>query len=134
MLTGQGPPPGWEQQHVRAYASMHPWEDWGETWAHYMRMIDALDTALSFGVDTRNLDMEIDPFSHDALFRASDPGAKRFLTFVNAWIVLSAVMNELSRSMGQPDLCPFALPRPAVAKLHFIHLVIAEPAKAAQSA
>lgn len=130
----QGPPPGWEQQYVSAYASVHPWEDWAETWAHYMHMIDTLDTAISFGVDTRNLDMEIDPFGTDVLFRPQDPGAARFLSFLNAWIALSAVLNELSRSMGQPDLYPFALPRPAVAKLHFIHFAVTQPAKAARIA
>jgi hypothetical protein len=127
----QGPPVGWEQRFVSAYAATHPWEDWAETWAHYLHMVDTLDTALSFGLDVRRLDMEIDPFSRDALFRPNDPGAKRFLAFLNAWISLSAVMNELARSMGQPDLYPFALPRPAVAKLHFIHLVVASPGPAA---
>ena len=122
-----GPLPGWEQAHVSAYASVHPWEDWAETWAHYLHIVDTLDTALSFGLDTRRLEMEIDPFGRDVLFRPNDPGAKRFLSFLNAWIALSAVLNELSRSMGQPDLYPFALPRPAVAKLHFIHLVIGAP-------
>ena len=121
----QGPPPGWEQQHVSAYASVHPWEDWAETWAHYLHMVDTLDTALSFGLDTRRLDLEIEPFSRNSLFRPNDPGAKQFLSFLNSWIELSAVMNEIARSMGQHDLYPFALPRPAVAKLHFIHLVVA---------
>jgi hypothetical protein len=87
-------------------------------------MVDTLDTALSFGLDTRRLEMEIDPFDRDALFRPNDGGAKRFLKFLNSWIELSSVLNELSRSMGQLDLYPFALPRPAVAKLHFIHLVV----------
>jgi hypothetical protein len=122
----QGPQPGWAQQYVSAYASVHPWEDWAETWAHYLHMLDVLDTSLSFGLDIRNLEMEIEPFSRDALFRPNDPGAPRFLSFLNAWIELSAVLNELSRSMGQPDLYPFALPRPAVAKLHFVHLVIGQ--------
>ncbi|MBV9768149.1 MAG: putative zinc-binding metallopeptidase [Bryobacterales bacterium] len=124
----QGAPLGWEQQFVSAYASVHPWEDWAETWAHYMHMVDVLDTALSFGLDIRNLEMEIEPFSREALFLPDDPGAHRFLSFLNAWIELSAVLNELSRSMGQPDLYPFVLPRPAVAKLHLIHLVIAPAA------
>jgi hypothetical protein len=127
----EGPMPGWEQQHVSAYASVHPWEDWAETWAHYLHMIDTLDTALSFGLDTRRLEMEIDPFGRDVLFRPNDPGAKGFLSFLNAWIALSAVLNELSGSMGQPDLYPFVLPRPAVAKLHFIHLVVAQSPRAA---
>jgi hypothetical protein len=120
----QGPAPGWQQNYVSAYASVHPWEDWAETWAHYLHMIDTLDTAFSFGLDARDLEMEIEPFSRDALFRPNDPGARQFLAFLNGWIELSAVLNELSRSMGQPDLYPFALPCPAVAKLHFIHIVI----------
>jgi hypothetical protein len=123
----QGPLPGWEQQYVSAYASVHPWEDWAETWAHYLHIVDVLDTALSFGLDFRKLEMEIEPFNREALFRPNEAGAKRFLAVLNAWIELTAVLNELSRSMGQPDLYPFALPHPAVAKLHFIHLVIAPP-------
>ena len=123
----QGPLPGWEQQYVSAYASVHPWEDWAETWAHYLHIVDVLDTALSFGLDIRKLEMEIEPFGRQALFRPNEPGGERFLAVLNAWIELTAVLNELSRSMGQPDLYPFALPHPAVAKLHFIHLVIAPP-------
>jgi len=124
----EGPVPGWNQQHVSAYASAHPWEDWAETWAHYLHMVDTLDTALSFGLDIRKLEMEIDQFDRAALYRPNDPGAKRFLSFLNSWIELSAVLNELSRAMGQPDLYPFALPRPAVAKLHFIHLLVTQRA------
>jgi hypothetical protein len=121
-----GPVPGWNQQYVSAYASVHAWEDWAETWAHYLHMVDTLDTALGFGLNVRKLELEIDPFGRDALFRPNDPGAKRFLSFLNSWIELTAVLNELSRAMGQPDLYPFALPRPAVAKLHFIHLVVTQ--------
>jgi hypothetical protein len=121
----QGPPAGWEQQHLSAYASVHPWEDWAESWAHYLHMVDTLDTALSFGLDTRRLNLEIEPFGRDSLFRPNDGSARQFLSFLNSWIALSAVMNELARSMGQHDLYPFALPKPAVAKLHFIHLVVA---------
>jgi hypothetical protein len=122
----QGPPPGWQQQYVTAYASVHPWEGWAETWAHYLHMIDTLDTAFSFGLDARKLDLEIEPFSRDALFKPNHPSAKRFLAFLNGWIELTAVLNELSRSMGQQDLYPFALPLPAVAKLHFVHLLIGQ--------
>lgn len=121
----QEPAPGWDQQYVSAYASVHPWEDWAETWAHYLHMVDTLDTALSFGLDTRRLNLEIEPFSRDSLYRPNDPSAKQFLSFLNSWIALSAVANELARSMGQHDLYPFALPRPAVTKLHFVHLVVA---------
>ena len=120
----QGPMPGWAQQYVSAYASVIRWRIWRKP-GHYLHIVDVLDTALSFGLDIRKLEMEIEPSGREALFRPHDPGAKRFLAVLNAWIELTAVLNELSRSMGQADLDPFVLPRPAVAKLHFIHLVIA---------
>jgi hypothetical protein len=126
----QGPPPNWALRYVSAYASAHPLEDWAETWAHYLHMADTLDTALSFGLDIGHLDMEIEPFARDALFLPDEPGAARFLSFLNAWTELTALLNELSHSMGQPDFYPFALPLAAVAKLHFIHIAVAPFASA----
>ena len=32
---------------------MHPWEDWAETWAHYLHMVDTLETARAFGLSIR---------------------------------------------------------------------------------
>src|SRR6202007_2376583 len=46
----QGPPPNWQETHVSAYATMHPWEDWAETFAHYLHLRDALQTASAFGI------------------------------------------------------------------------------------
>lgn len=47
----EGAPADWPMRYISAYASSHPWEDWAETWAHYMHLIDGLDTAVSFGVN-----------------------------------------------------------------------------------
>ena len=41
----QGPPADWDLHFISTYASCHPWEDWAETWAHYLHMMDTLDTA-----------------------------------------------------------------------------------------
>jgi hypothetical protein len=120
----QGPPPDWPQRFVSAYASSHPWEDWAETWAHYLHMVDTVDTALSFGIDADQVEVEAEPWSPEALWRPDDPQAESFLGFLNAWVELTAVLNEMSRSMGQHDFYPFVLPRPAVAKLQFIHAVV----------
>lgn len=119
-----GPRPDWADHFVSAYASIHPWEDWAETWAHYMHMIDALGTATSFGLEPATMAMPFDPFGRDALYATPHPDGPRFLSFLNSWLKLTAVMNELCRSMGQPDFYPFALPREAVTKLHLIHLVV----------
>jgi len=120
----QGAPADWPQRFVSAYASSHPWEDWAETWAHYLHMVDTVDTALSFGIDADEVELDAEPYGLNALWRPDDPGAEAFLGFLNAWVELTAVLNEMSRSMDQPDFYPFVLPRPAVAKLQLIHTIV----------
>ncbi len=122
----QGPEPGWASRYISSYASIHPWEDWAETWAHYMHMGDTLGTALSFGIKPDSIAMPFDCFGPQALCDTERADSERFLSFLNSWLKLTAVMNELCRSMGQPDFYPFALPGAAVTKLHFVHLVVCE--------
>lgn len=129
-----GPAPDWAQRCVSAYASVHPWEDWAETWAHYLHMVDTVDTALSFGIDGEDVDLSAEPFGKDDLWDAKAQGAAEFLSFLNAWVELTAVLNELSRAMGQHDFYPFVLPRPAVAKLQFIHVLVNAAGRDADSA
>lgn len=117
-----GPPPDWAQWHVSAYASCHPWEDWAETWAHYLHMVDALDTGLSFGLDADDVEVDVQPFEPAVLTRP-DPA---FLRLVNAWVELTALLNELSRSMGEPDFYPFVLSQTVVRKLHLVHRVVTQ--------
>jgi len=121
-----GPPADWAVRFVTSYASSHPWEDWAETWAHYLHMADTADTAMSFGVDAQNVELASDLFEPADLWQPDHPGAMKFLDFLNGWVRLTNVLNELSRSMGQPDYYPFVLPRAAVGKLQFIHQVITE--------
>jgi hypothetical protein len=118
-----GPRRDWPALFVSGYASIHPWEDWAETWAHYMHMLDTLSTALSFGLSAQSVEMPFIPFTSDALWT---PGVDKeaFLALLNSWLKLTAVLNELCRSMGQPDFYPFTLPAASVRKLHFIHSVI----------
>ncbi|WP_240635864.1 zinc-binding metallopeptidase family protein [Caldimonas tepidiphila] len=121
-----GPRPDWPQRHVSAYASSHPWEDWAESWAHYLHMVDTLGTAASFGVSSADVELQCEPFVETALSLPDDPQGPAFLAFINDWVGLSAVLNELARSMGQPDLYPFVLSVDAVRKLHFVHRVVAD--------
>jgi hypothetical protein len=121
-----GPPPDWALRYVTSYASTHPWEDWAETWAHYLHMADTADTALSFGIDAANVELTSDLFEPADLWQPEHPDATKFLDFLNGWVRLTNVLNELSRSMGQPDFYPFVLPRAAVGKLQFIHQVVTQ--------
>ena len=122
----EGPPADWALRHVSTYAASHPWEDWAETWAHYLHMHDTLDTALSFGLGAEDVEIDFEPFSRDVLWQPDVDGATEFLDFINAWVELTGVLNEMSRSMGVHDFYPFVLNRAVVAKLHFIHCVVRE--------
>lgn len=122
----QGPPADWALAHISAYATMHPWEDWAETWAHYMHVVDSLGTALGYGVNLERDDGRVRPYGREALYAPDDPYADRFLQLLNAWLRMTVLLNELARSMGEPDFYPFVMSAPVVAKLQFIQIVVAE--------
>ena len=111
--------------YARAYAAAHPWEDWSESWAHHLHLRSALETVTSCRLNTARVDLRIDPFTRDVLYRQEPVEAgDAFLAWINAWVVLTAVLNEVARSMGQPDAYPFVLNGPVVTKLHFVHCAI----------
>lgn len=120
----QGPPQDWPLHFVSAYASMHPWEDWAECWAHYLHMRDGINTALSLGLSLDRSDLEMTPFTRDDLYQPDHPEAERFLAFLNHWTRLTTMLNEMSRSMGVTDFYPFILPREVVSKIYFIHQLV----------
>lgn len=120
----EGPPTDWPARHVSAYASSHPWEDWAETWAHYLHMTDALDTAEASGMEPRAAGLNfgaIWPFKRYDLYREESLEA-----MIERWVPLTIAMNSLSRSMGHNDFYPFVIPGAASAKLGFVHRVIRE--------
>src|SRR6185295_3152587 len=107
------------------YASMHAWEDWAETWAHYLHMVDTLETARSFGLALRPRPASEDaPAQPPVAVRRLDPHS--FDDLVRGWLPLTIAMNSLNRSMGLPDPYPFVLGEPALEKLRFVHTVIEE--------
>lgn len=122
----QGPPADWADQHISSYASVHPWEDWAETWAHYLHVVDSLDTALRFGLRGEDVEQAVEPFTVDDLYDPTAPDAKRVILLLNSWVQLTTVLNELARSMGQHDFYPFVMSRPVVRKMHFIQMIVKE--------
>lgn len=115
-----GAPADWQEKWISAYASSHPWEDWAETWAHYLHMVDTLETANAFGVRLRsrtleaNLETAID----------FDPHLASLDRLIAGWLPLTFAANSLNRSMGQKDFYPFVLTPVVVSKLAFIHELI----------
>ncbi|MFA5957269.1 putative zinc-binding metallopeptidase [Hyphomicrobium sp.] len=115
-----GPAADWHERHVSAYASAHPWEDWAETWAHYLHMVDALDTAAAEGMEGHGLRLDL----RDDIY-----SSVTFEALMARWIPLTIALNSLSRSMGQDDFYPFVIPEAAYDKLEFVHRVIHELAE-----
>ncbi|WP_290690930.1 MULTISPECIES: zinc-binding metallopeptidase family protein [unclassified Haematobacter] len=114
-----GAPPDWQENYISAYATMHPWEDWAETWAHYLHIIDTLEMARAFGI-TVNAAVTGDPDAEVSV--DVDPHrAWRFTPLIDAWLPLTFAVNSLNRAMGQPDLYPFVLSPKVIDKLCYIH-------------
>lgn len=118
----QGAPTDWQSRHVSAYASSHPWEDWAETWAHYLHMVDALDTAEANGMEPRAAGFvtgTVWPFKSYDVYRA-----ETFVALMERWVPLTLSLNSLNRSMGHNDFYPFVISEPARTKLAFVHTAI----------
>jgi hypothetical protein len=120
----KGAPADWRNSYISSYATSHPWEDWAETWAHYLHVVDSLGTALGFGLEAEDLETRITPFSSEDLYAPDDPGASRFLSLLNSWIEMIMVLNEVARSMGEQDFYPFVMSKPVVAKLQLVHMIV----------
>jgi hypothetical protein len=115
----QGAPADWQQNFVSSYATTHPWEDFAETWAHYLHIVDTLEMAGEFGLDVKpRLDrtgglttrIDFDPYA-----------APNIETIMAAWLPFVFAMNSVSRTMGTRDLYPFVLAPAVITKLGFIH-------------
>jgi hypothetical protein len=118
----EGPPPDWREQFVSAYASAHPWEDFAETWAHYLHIVDTLEMAGSFG-------MRVDPVvTEDLAYSAEvdpDPRAADDIdALIRRWLPIAGAVNSINRCMGQPDLYPFVLTSAVIRKLGFVNELI----------
>jgi hypothetical protein len=111
----EGAPAGWKKRFVSSYATMHPAEDWAETFAHYLHIRDALDTSAACGLAPAA-----------ATFQRRPLGPSAFGKIIDMWLPLSWSLNMVNRSMGHDDLYPFVLPAAVLDKMQFIHTVIDE--------
>ncbi len=97
-----GPRPGWEQHYITAYASAHPAEDWAETFAHWLHIRSALETADANGL-TRVSDID---------------------DWQNAFIDLAVRLNDVMRSLGLGDAYPFVITAAVAEKIDFVRRAI----------
>lgn len=92
----------WRDRFVSFYAAAHPWEDFAESFAHCLHLLDTVETARAHG-------------------GSPPPDTNDFDRLYAAWAEVAVLINELNRSMGTPDAYPFAPSPEAVAKIRFVH-------------
>ena len=127
-----GPPPGWAERHVSAYGAAHPWEDWAETWAHLLHIVDTRQTAAAHGVivagprfPTPGAGSRLEPSLIAAPSLHDDEG---FDGILGDWLPLVYALNAINRSMGKDDLYPFVLSPTVIEKLRFVYHRVRDPA------
>jgi hypothetical protein len=117
-----GAPADWPDRFVSAYATMHPFEDWAETFVHYLHIRDALQTAIAYGVTvTGPVISTSEPAPLYSFPAASTDGIQGLL---DAWLPMSYALNALNRSLGADDIYPFVLAPAVIEKLGFTHQLI----------
>ncbi len=116
-----GPPPGWQETHITAYATMHAHEDWAETFAHYLHLVDLVDSAAAADL-TAPLLANAGP-GFDA-YAANGP--EPLLTIAAE---LGVAVNHVNRSMGLADIYPFVLTPATREKIGFVQRWIREAAR-----
>jgi hypothetical protein len=115
-----GAAPNWSRDFISPYASSHPWEDWAETWAHYLHLMDTLETAFSFGIRIQP-DMIQDTKQIQASIQQDPYDMTDFDQIMKWWLPLTFAVNSLNRSMGHTDFYPFVISEVVINKLQFIH-------------
>jgi hypothetical protein len=123
----KGAPANWQEAYVSAYATAHPWEDFAETWAHYLHIVDTLEMAAAFGLRLRPQLPQAEAAAAAVLAAKIDfdpYGPVTIEELIEAWLPLTYAANSLNRCMGAADLYPFVLSGPAIAKLGYVHRLV----------
>jgi hypothetical protein len=124
----EGAPENWRNAYISEYATMHAYEDWAETWSHYMHIMDTLETAKNFSITGSTIgnaeeteEVEDLTLPQDAYFFSAQTSITNIL---DTWMDFAIILNSLNRSMGMSDAYPFVLTQPVRTKLAFIHYAI----------
>jgi hypothetical protein len=113
---------GWVEHYVSSYATAHPWEDWAESFAHYLHIRDTIQTAAAYGMVVGGPDAEAAPDAPLAATPREDPSS--FAEIIGTWFPLTYALNAVNRSMGKDDLYPFILSPTVLRKLEFVHRAV----------
>jgi hypothetical protein len=114
----------WTTDYISRYATMHPYEDWAETFAHYLHILDTLQTAESFGLATPGATGARALTRRVGAHPTRPVGSTTFGEVIDNWLELSYALNQINRSMGHKDLYPFVLAAPVIEKMAFVDRLV----------
>ncbi|BDV30732.1 hypothetical protein Microterr_13920 [Microbacterium terricola] len=113
-----GAPADWRTAFISEYATMHPWEDFAETFAHYLHITGTLQTAAAIGI---RLDAAVTNLRDTDVQPRESYENQSVQQLLSDWEWMSQAFNRINRSMGQGDLYPFEIVPPVRVKLGFVH-------------
>jgi len=104
---------------------MHPYEDWAETFAHYLHILDTLQTAESFGLGVGGVSGASRWTRRPDVHPTRPFASQSFSDVIDHWLELTYALNQINRSMGRDDLYPFVLAPMVIRKLAFVDATVA---------
>ncbi|MGZ8805095.1 MAG: zinc-binding metallopeptidase family protein [Microbacterium sp.] len=116
-----GAPEDWHESYISEYATMHPWEDFAETFAHYLHITGTLRTAAAIGI---RLDAAVTSMRDIDVIPQESYENEPVQRLLNDWEWMSQAFNRINRSMGFGDLYPFDIVKPVREKLGYMHEIV----------
>ncbi|WP_438352847.1 zinc-binding metallopeptidase family protein [Microbacterium sp. CJ88] len=116
-----GAPEGWQASYISEYATMHPWEDFAETFAHYLHITGTLQTAAAIGI---RLDAAVTSLRDTDVVPLESYEDRPVHSLLKDWEWMSRAFNRINRSMGFGDLYPFTLVPAVRTKFEFVHDIV----------
>ena len=101
------------RRFVSPYAASHPLEDWAETFAHYLHILDATGTAVAHGL-----------LPDPAGAIAGPTATLDFSAVLAAWRSLHVALDAISEAVGSPAVFPVDPLDTVTAKLVVVHELV----------
>lgn len=98
-------------EYISEYATMHPHEDWAETSAHIMHLVDMTDSLMATGLTGPGIPAP----GYDA-YADGDRDGDQLLDVATS---VAIAVNEINRALDNPDVYPFVLTETTRTKLKF---------------
>lgn len=116
----------WARDHISQYATTHPWEDFAETFAHYLHITDALETTAAVGLTVSGPWGRLPEslVGSVAAIGADRVSALEMPEILSRWHGFSLALNSVNRSMGKDDLYPFVITPVIAEKLAWVHELV----------